>query len=108
MAELVAAFRRFLTRDLVFVVGGGSIIVSWLHVHNRLPVGNIPTWLLLFTAATAYVVGYAAQELWSTMGIVSTGHMTWIVRDARWLPTVYRWFTGSPLPSGLRRRNPGR
>ena len=36
MDKLIEALRRFLYRDLIYVIGGAAVILTFLHFFNRL------------------------------------------------------------------------
>ena len=71
MDELVKALRHFLVRDIVFILGGAEVILSFLYLFDRVPSAPPFTWALLF-AGFAYILGYVAQDTASLLGIVRT------------------------------------
>jgi len=42
MEDLINAFRKFLIRDMSFIVGGGSVIISFLFVYDHKPQSLTP------------------------------------------------------------------
>ncbi len=97
MGDLVKAFERFITRDLMYVIGGASVIVAVLHVFGRIP-AELGGWQGLYAAGLGYVVGYVLQEVSSVVGIVSTKATKPMPATARW---VYRRFEGQTWPDDL-------
>jgi hypothetical protein len=80
MDEFVRLFRAFLYRDLAFILGGSIVIASvacalpggfWAQVNN---LEKLPSPFLVLFAATAYVVGYAVQDIGAVLGITFTAH----------------------------------
>jgi len=63
LEALVRALEKFLMRDLVFIVGGGAIIMSFLFVYNYLPTEEWPTAYYFLCAGIAYGIGYTVQDL---------------------------------------------
>jgi hypothetical protein len=92
VSELIAALRHFITRDLLYVVGGGAVILSFLHLFDRIPdTSTIPTAIYLLTAGFSYGIGYAIQDGLSLTGLITTSSVTepgWFVRG------LYERFTG--------------
>ncbi len=63
MEALLKALEKFLMRDIVFIVGGAAIILSFLFVYCRLPTKEWPVVFYIFYTGIAYGVGYAVQDL---------------------------------------------
>jgi len=75
MNEFIKAVSKFISRDVSFVIGGGSIIGSFIFLFDPKLLKDLqplPIWFLLFLAAVAYVVGFVTQEGFSLMSIVTT------------------------------------
>lgn len=62
MDALVKALEKFIMRDLAFIVGGSSIMMSFLFVYGRLPTASMPVIFYLLGAAFAYAIGWAIQD----------------------------------------------
>ena len=89
MDETLKGFRRFLARDLVFVIGGGAVVGSFLHLFNRLPAAN-DSWVLFgLLAGVGYLIAYALQDVLSLTPLVTTVSVQNPNRFVRWL---YRRF----------------
>lgn len=89
MDEFIKAFRDFIGRDLVFLLGGGAVVGSLLHLCDRLPRADDSWVLFAILGAVAYFVAYALQELLSLVHAVTTTYVSkpgWFVR---WL--YYRY-----------------
>lgn len=102
MGELISALKNFISRDLLYVVGGGSVISSFLYLFDRisfLQTAPVPVWL--FGAGLAYVLGYAIQEGLSLTGLVTSAYVTQPGSLVRWL---YKKFTNDEWinPSSLK------
>jgi hypothetical protein len=62
MDEFFKILRHFLTRDLVFLIGGGAVVAAFLYRFNRLPQPRDHLAAYLLLAGISYVVGYALQD----------------------------------------------
>ena len=87
MDELVKAFRHFIARDALYIVGGASVCVSALYGFGRLPKGDMPTWSLILGVGVTYGVGYAIHELLSLIRVVTTAP---VLTPGRLLRALYR------------------
>ena len=70
MNDLIKELRHFIVRDLVFMIGGGAVISSFLYVCPRFrpqPADHFV--VFLFLAGLSYVVGYAVQDGTNLLGI---------------------------------------
>jgi len=90
-AELPKSVRDFLFRDLIYIIGGGCVLVSFLYRFDRLPDERTPIAFYLLGAGLAYVLGCAAQDLFSIARFVTTGP---VVKPGRFIRCIYRRFTG--------------
>ncbi len=72
MDELGRFLKRFVYRDIAYIVGGASVLLSLLRLVDRVPTADpgLPT--LFFSSGVAYVVGYVVQDTCSILGIVTT------------------------------------
>ena len=89
--ELPKSVREFLVRDLIYIIGGGCILVSFLYRFDRLPGERTPVAFYLLGTGVAYVLGCAAQDLFSIARFVTTGP---VVKPGRFIRYIYRRFTG--------------
>jgi len=90
MGELPRNVREFIVRDLVYIVGGGMVIMSFLYRFDRLPDKDTPLACWLLVAGVAYVVGNAVQDIFSISRIVTTAP---VVKLGKWGSRIYRRFT---------------
>ncbi|MHC4169625.1 MAG: RING finger protein [Planctomycetota bacterium] len=91
MFELPRNVREFVVRDIIYIIGGGSVIVSFLYCFDRLPNEGTPVAFYFLGAGIAYVVGCAIQDLFSIIRLVTTGP---VERPGGFIRRVYRRFTG--------------
>lgn len=91
MSELVKAVKDFLTRDLLYIIGGCCVIVSFFYMFGRLPESSLSTSQLIGILAVGYVIGYGVQDGLSIIRIVTTRHLT---KPSGCMKTVYCGFTG--------------
>lgn len=84
MDELVKALRHFITRDLVFLVGGGIVVGSFVCAVNNFGLISTdhPTVFLLL-AGISYAIGYAIQDGSGLIGLVRippSYRLRWIIK----------------------------
>jgi hypothetical protein len=90
MNELVSAFKKFIMRDISFIIGGSLVILSFLSIYERiyyLEYRNIVVYLLF--VAVAYTIGYGIQDGLTFLGIIRTkagSSPSWFGKK------LYRWF----------------
>jgi hypothetical protein len=90
MGELPRNVREFIVRDLIYIVGGGMVLASFLYRFDRLPDKDTPLAFYLLGAGIAYVVGNALQDIVSIFRLVTTAPVLKLGRPWRW---IYRQFT---------------
>lgn len=81
--ELIRALRYFITRDIMYLVGGASVGITLLHVSGQPLTTDYPTAIWLWAAGVAYGVGYAIQEILSLSRILTTAPVLkpkWLVK----------------------------
>lgn len=88
--ELIRALRHFITRDIMYLVGGASVGITLLHVSGQPLTKDYPTAIWLWAAGAAYGVGYVIQEILSLFSILTTAPVLKPKRLVKWL---YRRFT---------------
>ena len=93
MNELIRALQRFITRDLIYLIGGGSLVVSFLYTFERLPSPNDHGALYLLIAGISYVVGYTVQDSFGLIRVIPT---TAPHRLNRYLRFLYRCYVREP------------
>lgn len=93
ISNLPKSVRDFLTRDLVYTIGGGTVLTSFLYSSNRLPISNIPLAFTLLGIGLSYVIGYAIQDLFSISRIVTTAQ---VPKPNPFLKWVYKRFENKP------------
>ena len=74
MNEFVRSLRHFIARDVIYIVGGGTVLLSFLYLFDKIPEKDISTPYFLFVAGIAYVVGYAVQDGGSLIGLTTTSY----------------------------------
>src|SRR2546425_8762342 len=98
MGELVKAINQFIYRDLVYVFGGGLVLLSAFYASTRFSfheLKDIPTPIYILAAGFAYVLGYMLQDLFSVLQVVTTTY-----RFEPWpiLKCIYERFEHQPWP----------
>lgn len=93
MDELIKALGRFVARDLVFIVGGSSVILTTVYAFGRLSAVDLPVPYYLLGAGFSYVLGYAIQELFGLTPILT---MADYFQPGGFVRFLYQQFTGDP------------
>ena len=91
--KVAESLSYFVTRDVLYVVGGSSVILSFAYLLDRLPTSDLFAVWYLLGAGIAYVVGYAIQDGLSFTPIITIRpviHPNRIVRE------LYKRLTGTP------------
>lgn len=89
MDELVKTLRDFITRDLLYVVGGGVVGLSYCCLFQVAVPPSPSTEMALLAIGIAYGVGYAIQDGLSLTAIVTTAP---VVNPGRMVRFLYRRF----------------
>lgn len=78
MGEIAKLLKDFLSRDLVFIVGGSEIILVLAYVlgYGNKIVGSsavdLSIWMLIVGAGVAYAIGYVLQDVSCLLRVCST------------------------------------
>ncbi len=89
MDKLIETLKDFITRDLLYVVGGGTVGLSFCFLFD-VPIPQSPsTAMSLLAAGIAYGIGYAIQDGLSLTRIVTTAP---VVTPGRVVQSLYRQF----------------
>ncbi|MFA5251717.1 MAG: hypothetical protein WC454_03925 [Phycisphaerae bacterium] len=119
MSKLVKSIRNFIVRDITYIIGGASVILSFLYVWGKIDVSkktinitiipesaNIVFYIIVI--GMAYAVGYCFQEIFTLLHIVKTADYFRPRFPLRWL---YRCLVGEKwedifpdIPKGRGRR----
>ncbi|MDD5326321.1 MAG: hypothetical protein PHY02_00730 [Phycisphaerae bacterium] len=119
MSKLAKSFRNFIIRDITYIIGGASVILSFLYVWGKIDVSknsvninivpksaNIIFYIIAI--GLAYAVGYCLQQIFSLLHIVKTADYFKPRFPLRWLYRCLageRWEDVFPdIPKGKRRR----
>ncbi len=119
MSKLVKSIRNFIIRDMIYIIGGASVILSFLYVWGKIDISKksikiniVPESaniiFFIIGIGLAYAVGYCLQEVFSLLHIVKTSDYFRPWFPSRWL---YRCLTGDSwedvfpdIPKGRQRR----
>jgi len=79
MDELVKAVRHFIMRDVIFVLGGSVILISFVYLFHALghatpDLEKIPNVLYLLGAGFAYFIGYVIQDLFCLTPLLTVNY----------------------------------
>jgi len=96
MNELVKALKNFIVRDIIYIIGGASVIITFLYLFGKIDTirKETPTVIYLFIAGISYVIGYCIQELFSFLHIVTTASYFKPCAVQKWLYhclTLSKW-----------------
>jgi hypothetical protein len=93
MERSIRALGTFLTRDMIYVLGGFSVYMSFVTVSGQdvsiFLDDEIPGIALLFFLGLSYVIGFAVQELFSFLRLVTTSALFEPGRIVRFLYWCY-------------------
>ena len=89
-SELPKSIREFLIRDLIYIVGGGCVLISFLYRFDKLPDERTPIAFYLLGVGIAYVIGSTVQDLFSIACLVTTGP---VVKPGKFIRFIYHRFT---------------
>lgn len=84
MIELPKNVREFIVRDLIYIVGGGIVLTSFLYRFDRLPNRETPLAFYLLGAGMSYVVGSTIQDMFSIFRLVTTAHVDKMRQPFKW------------------------
>ena len=90
LSNLIKALSDFISRDIMYLVGGGSIFVTLYYVSEQSLPNDYPAPMWLLAAGMAYGTGYAIQEILCLFPFLTTAPVFSPGRFTRWL---YRRFT---------------
>lgn len=102
MNELVKALKNFIVRDIIYIIGGASVILSFLYLCCKIDTSKqsinitiIPesanVIFYIIGIGLAYVIGYCIQEVFSLLHVVTTANYFRPRFPLRWL---YRCLVG--------------
>jgi hypothetical protein len=92
MDELLKSLSRFFTRDVIFIIGGATIIAAFAYCLDVWK-WDISWPYLLFIAGISYALGWATQDLFCLFGIATTANYFEAGRFARF---VYKRYQKKP------------
>lgn len=96
MNEFIKAFSRFISRDLILLIGGGWVVGAFLYLFDRVPAAN-DFWILFsLLAGVGYFVAYALQDVICLTGITTTTQVNNPNRFVLWMYKRYMhedWLT---------------
>lgn len=119
MSKLTKSIRNFIVRDIVYILGGASVILGFLYVWGKIDVSKKAVNINIIPESAniifyvigiglAYAVGYCLQEIFSLLHIVKTADYFRPLFPLRWLYRCLigeRWQDVFPdIPKGRRRR----
>jgi hypothetical protein len=61
-------------RDIIYIIGGSTILLTFLYLYKRLPNGPIDIFYKVYFMALSWMTGFAVQEIFSTLRIVTTSY----------------------------------
>ncbi len=70
MSELIKIIKHFITRDVIFIIGGSIVILSFMYKFNRISITNLPTAYYILGAGISYVLGYTIQDAFCLLPFV--------------------------------------
>jgi hypothetical protein len=90
METLVKLIGKFFGRDFLYILGGTSIILSFLYLFDIIPNKQFKNYELFFIISVGYVVGYLNQEFYSLTTLIKSHKPNKISGRCKW---VFKRFT---------------
>jgi len=73
MNELFKALKNFIVRDIIYIIGGASVILSYLYLFDKISIiEKCSTFGYLYIAGIGYAIGYCIQDIFSVFGLTTT------------------------------------
>jgi len=84
MVESLKALKDFIFRDILYILGGVSVILSILYAYDKMDVvcKDLSIFIVLYIVGISYVLGWLIQTTFSVFHIVTTSQN---YRPKRWL-----------------------
>ena len=94
MNELFKALKNFIVRDIIYIIGGASVILSFLYLFDKISIiEKCSTFIYLYIAGIAYAIGYCIQDISTLFNFVTT---TYYFKVPSYLQRLYKRFTRQP------------
>ncbi len=101
MDNIIKALEKFLTRDLLYILGGSSILLSiGFYFELQLP-SSVENYLLCFYIGVSYVIGYIVQETISLLPILTTAHF----KPNTFIKKIYKIFNNHDFNENIQLNN---
>ena len=84
--EVITVLGRFFYRDYMYLVGGGSILVTLSFVFNLPIPSEISSAIWILVVGVAYGIGFVVQETLSLTPLITTAP---VVRPGGHVKTLY-------------------
>jgi len=94
METLVRALGRFVSRDIPRVLGGMSVVISFLLLFDLSIPYDASTPVILFAAGVAYVLGYLLEGILSMTPLINTSV---VVQAPKLMQRLYRSWARRPF-----------
>ena len=82
--EIIKSLEQFITRDLTYITGGSTIIISFFYCYDYNYGNKIQMIFQIYAIAISYILGYVFQELFCFLHITRTNcslyNPGWLVR----------------------------
>jgi len=98
VAEIPKNIAQFVARDLVFITGGAGVLASVLYWLDRSPIRDLPSGYLVLVLGISYAVGFATQEAFHFLCLVTTKN---VYSPNRILVWMFERYDHSKWPSGI-------
>jgi len=97
MDMLLNAFRRFIARDLVFIISGGAVVGTFLYLFDRLPTSSDSWVIYALLAGVGYFTAYATQEVFCVFHLITTTPVAKPSSFVQWLYERYDRKSWQPI-----------
>jgi len=93
---IIKAFTKFFFRDVMYVLGGSTIIISSLYVYGKFSFEKEPSiTLYALVLGFAYAIGYAIQDIFTLPNIIRTKAN---LSPNTFMKRIYNWFEREEIP----------
>lgn len=72
LGDLGKRFDAFLYRDLMYVLGGSSVLFALAFVFEKVPQSVPAVQVQVYVALVSYTVGFTVQEVFTILGVIKT------------------------------------
>ena len=95
--KVLDTLHRFITRDLVLIISGGTVVGTFLYLSGHLPAADDSWMLFALLAGLGYFIAYSIQEVLCILGLITTTAVSNPNRFVQWLYKRYDHRAWKPI-----------